>query len=168
MSNEIVTGRSYASSSQQGSWEGKQASMLFDPKSTIKLSHVVSVPSCSALKISTFGLPNEVHLKVHRVFTGGGKIPEGMGCMCVCEDGNTSKVLLSEPLKIDCKEVRIDNCTGVLFLTIPGDYMFEVSDNSALGQFVAFAEEVDCCCLPTGLIIGNNMSSNTMVGTVRS
>ena len=100
MSDEIVTGRRYASTSSKDIGESKQASTLFDPKSSIKLSHVVSVPSCSALKISTFGLPNGVHLKVLRVFTGGGKIPEGMGCLCVCEDGNTSKVLLSEPLQI--------------------------------------------------------------------
>lgn len=167
MSCEIITGRKYqAARSSNG--EDTKSVALFDSKSSKVTSHVVSVAECSALKISTFALPDGKYLKVHRVFTGGGEMPLGAGCGCSCDEGSSSRVLYSEPLKIDCKEVRIDNCTGVLFLTIPGDYMFELSDASVLGQFVSFAEEVDCCCIPSGLVIGNQVPSERIVGTVRS
>ena len=167
MSCEIITGRKYqAARSSNG--EDTKSVALFDSKSSKVTSHVVSVAECSALKITTFALPDGKHLKIHRVYTGGGEMPLGSGCGCSCEDGSSSRVLFSELLKIDCKEVRIDNCTGVLFLTIPGDYMFELSDESVLGQFVAFAEEVDCCCIPSGLVIGNQVPSERIVGTVRS
>lgn len=167
MSCEIVTGKKFQAPRASNGEDAKSVA-LFDNKSARKLSHVVTVAECSALKISTFALPDNVHLKLHRVYTGGGVMPFGTGCLCNCDDGKTSSVLYSEPLKVDCKEVRVDNCTGVLFLTIPGDYMFELSDESVLGQFVAFAEEIDCCCLPSGLVIGNQVPSERVVGTVRS
>lgn len=167
MSCEIVTGRKYQST-RSSNGEDIKSVALFDSKSTKVTSHVVTVAECSALKISTFALPDNKYLKIHRVYTGGGVMPFGTGCLCNCDDGSASSVLFSEPLKIDCKEVRVDNCTGVLFLTIPGDYMFELNDESVLGQFVAFAEEIDCCCLPSGLVIGNQVPSERIVGTVRS
>lgn len=168
MSCEIVTGKKIQSARTSGSREDAPFTALFDSTSTKTLSHIVTVTNCATVKISTFALPDNVHLKVHRVYTGGGVMPFGTGCLCNCDEGTNSQVLFSEPFKIDCKEVRVDNCTSVLFLTVPGDYMFELSDESVLGQFVAFAEEVDCCCLPSGLIIGNQVPSERVVGTVRS
>lgn len=168
MSCEIITGKKIHSAQTGGKSEGVTTTVLFDSTSAKKTSHIVTVAECSAVKISTFALPDNVHLKIHRVYTGGGVMPFSSGCLCGCDDGVASKVLYSEVMKIDCKEVRVDNCTSVLFLTVPGDYMFELSDESMLGQFVAFAEEVDCCCLPSGLVIGNYVPSERVTGTIRS
>ena len=171
MNCEVVTGRKYQSTrtnSQPNDGEAVSSVTLFDSKSSKTTSHIVTVAACSAIKVSTFALPDGKYLSVHRVYTGGGVMPFGTGCLCNCDDGKASTILYSEPLKIDCKEVRVDNCTSVLFLTIPGDYVFELNDKSALGQFVAFAEEVECCCLPSGLVIGNQVPSERVCGTVRS
>lgn len=163
MSN-IVTGQKQYSLKNAEAKEGKSYSVLFDSESVKSVSHFIHLGQGKALKFSTFNLPDGVHLAFHRVLPGGGSMPQGAGCLCDTQDGNTTYALASEPFKIDCKPVVLDNCNGVLFLTIPGVYMLELSDESALGQVLAFAEEVSCSCIPDGLIIGN-AKPDTYVGT---
>lgn len=169
MSNcNIITGKKVHSLSRDRGTGVVNRMVLFDGNSTKTVTHVVTVPECKALKISTFALPANKRLRIHRVFTGGGVMPQGISCMCGNAEGIESSVLLSEPLRIDCKDVFVYGCTGMLFLTTPGDYVFELEDSSLLGQFVALAEEVDCCGLPPSVIIGHQLTSGYIIGTERS
>lgn len=168
MSNcEIVTGKKHFTIGSGKNKEEQISSLLFDNSSTSKVSHFIHIEPCQAFKFSTFNLPDGVYLKFHRVFASGGAMPQGNGCLCDSTEAKAVGAVASEPFKIDCKPVVLDNCNGVLFLTIPGTYMLELSDESVLGQFLAFAEEVDCCCLPSGLIIGNIGSDNQYIGVKR-
>lgn len=146
--------------------EGFDPTALFDQKSTKTTSHFLNIDSCKAMKLSTFGLKDGAYLTLHRVLLGGAVFPQSSGCLCECEDGEPIKVLANEPLKIDCKPVVLDNCNSVLFLSIPGTYVLELNDPTQLGHFLAFAEVVDCCCLPEGLVIGNR-ASERYIGTKR-
>lgn len=156
MSCKIKTGRKEVSVRASRSENGDvEYSYLFDHKSTNTISRPIHIYDCEAKKLSTFNLPDGVKLTVHRVIVGGGVMPQGSGCLCAGEPGQQVKVLMSEPLKIECKPVVLDNCNSVLFLTIPGSYVLELSDESVLGNFLAMEDSVECCCLPDGLIIGN-------------
>lgn len=169
MSNcNIITGKKVHSLSRDRGTGVVNRMVLFDGNSTKTVTHVVTIPECKALKISTFALPANKRLRIHRVFTGGGVMPQGISCMCGNAEGIESSVLLSEPFRIDCKDVFVYGCTGMLFLTTPGDYVFELEDSALLGQFVALAEEVDCCCLPPSVTIGHQLTSGYIIGTERS
>lgn len=138
--------------------------VLFDQRSTMTVSHTVDVAPCEAIQFSTFGLPDGAKLEVHRVFRTGGAMPDGAGCICDYESGSPVSVAASEPLKIDCKPVVLDNCNNVLYLTVAGSYMLKLNSADYLGQFWAFAETMDCCCIPEGLVIGNRKGAG-YVGT---
>lgn len=155
MSCNIVTGRQQASTSGSNVNDDVPSSYLFDAKSTNLISRPIFIDNCQVVKFSTFGLPDNVCLKFHRVFVGGGVPPQSYGCLCSADMGKKASILYSEIFKIDCKEVKLCNCTGVLLLSIPGTYVLELSDKAYLGQFIAMAEYIDCCCLPSGLMIGN-------------
>lgn len=135
----------------------RSSKVLFDKNSTTKFSHFIEVDPCGALQLSAFGLPDNVNLILHRVIVGGGVMPQGSGCICGVDPAKPAKTLFSNPFKIDCKPVVLNNCNTVLFLTVPGTYVVEVSDPSALGKFIAYAEPTECCCLPNGLVIGNTV-----------
>ncbi len=165
MSCEIVTGKKIVSPSITGVVnDNPQHSYLFDYNSTNKISRPIFIDQCQAYKFSTFNLPDGVSLMFHRVIVAGGKMPQGSGCLCAGEPSSRSYLLYSEPFKIDCKQVKLTNCDGALFLTIPGTYVLELSDEKHLGNFIATADKVDCCCLPSGLIIGN-VGPHGYVGT---
>lgn len=136
---------------------------LFDLKSTKLTSYYLHLEACKAIQFSTFGLPDGAYLTLHRVLTTDGRMPQGAGCICDYDNGAGVDVSASEPLKVNCKPVVLDNCNTVLYLAIPGSYMLELNREEYLGQFWAFAEEVDCCCLPDGLVIGNR-SGNSYIG----
>lgn len=154
MTCNITTGRKiYAVGS--GSDKDASTNTLFDQKSTKPISHFIHLEPCQALQLSTFGLPEGAKLTLHRVLPAGGKMPQGSGCICNYDEGSSVIVAASEPLKIACKPVVLDNCNNVLYLTIAGSYMLRLNDERYLGQFWAFAEAMDCCCLPDGLVIGN-------------
>ena len=155
MSCEIVTGKKIVTVTSTVNGEDKPSSLLFDQNSTKRVSHFIHIEPCQAFQIYTFGLPDGAYLTVHRAFVGGGDMPQGSGCLCGVEPGQMVSALATEPFKIDCKPVVVDNCTNVLFLTVPGTYLFELNSDEHLGKFLAFAEAIECCCLPTGLIIGN-------------
>lgn len=151
----IVTGKKVMGVSNSGAAEDRSSSVLFDKASVARLSHVVNVTECKALRLSAFNLGQADSITIHRVLLGGGSMPQGSGCGCTGTSSTPTTILASEVLKIDCKPVKITNCFGVLFLTIPGDYMFELNEEASLGEVLAFAEPVDCCCIPSGLVIGN-------------
>ena len=155
MSCEIVTGKKIVTGNSTVNGQSSPFTVLFDQRSTRRVSHFVNIEPCQAFQISTFGMPDGASLIIHRVFVGGGAMPQGGGCFCGSEAGEMVSALATEPFKIDCKPVVVDNCTNVLFLTVPGPYMFELNSDEHLGKFWAFAEAMECCCLPTGLIIGN-------------
>lgn len=164
MNCEIVTGKAVLVEPKTVS-EDQPRTLLFDYSSTKTVSHRVTVSECKAIRLSTFNLPEGNKLNVHRVFVGGGLMPQGYSCLCDTEEATPASAVMTEPLKIDCKPVFIDSCNSVLFLTIPGIYVLELEgDKSLLGNFLAFAEEVDCCCLPDGLIIGNRLANGSFVG----
>ena len=165
MSNcSIITGKKVHAVSRSSNAEETNRAVLFDSLSTNTVTHVVTVGECKALKISTFALPAGKKILVHRVYLGGGVMPFGSGCACGADDGKSAIVQLSEPLRIRCCDVAIDGCAGMLFLTIPGDYVFELEDKTLLGQFVALAEEVECCCLPESTVIGSPITTGSIVG----
>ena len=165
MSNcSIITGKKVHAVSRSSNAEESNRAVLFDSLSTNAVTHVVTVGECKALKISTFALPAGKKILVHRVYLGGGVMPFGSGCACGVNDGKSAIVQLSEPLRIRCCDVAIDGCAGMLFLTIPGDYVFELEDKTLLGQFVALAEEVECCCLPESTVIGSEIPTGGIVG----
>lgn len=163
MTCNISTGRKiYAVGS--GSDKDLTSNTLFDQKSTKTVSHFIHVAPCQAIQLSTFGLPEGAKLTLNRVLPAGGVMPQGAGCICDHEEGSGVVVAASEPLKIACMPVELTNCNNVLFLTIPGSYMLRLNKEEYLGQFWAFADEVDCCCLPEGLVIGNRKADG-YVGT---
>lgn len=163
MTCSITTGRTiYAVGS--GPKSERSSNVVFNQESTKLVSHLLSVTPCEALQISTFGLPEGAKLTLHRVLPAGGSMPQGSGCICSYDEGSPVNVAASEPLKIDCKPVEIDNCNNVLYLTVAGTYMLQLNSEEFLGQFWAFAESVDCCCLPEGLVIGNRKGAG-YVGT---
>ena len=165
MSNcSIITGKKVHAVSRSSNAEETNRAVLFDSLSTNTVTHVVTVGECKALKISTFALPAGKKILVHRVYLGGGVMPFGSGCACGADEGKSAIVQLSEPLRIRCCDVAIDGCAGMLFLTIPGDYVFELEDKTLLGQFVALAEEVECCCLPESTVIGSEIPTGGIVG----
>lgn len=155
MGCEIVTGKKVIGVSNKGSAEDRSATVLFDRNSTTQISHVVTVGDCKALKLSTFNLKDGQAIELHRVLIGGGVMAQGSGCCCDADPASPADVLASEPFKIDCKPVVLTHCFSVLFLTVPGTYMFKLNDEGMVGNVLAFAESVECCCLPSGLIIGN-------------
>lgn len=138
-----------------GSGKDRDPRALFDQKSTKLVSHVIHVLPCEAIQFSTFGLPSGATLTIHRVLLADGTMPQGYGCICDYDDGSPLVVAASEPLKIDCNPVVLNECNNVVYLTIPGSYMLKLNDESHLGQFWAFAESMECCCLPEKLVIGN-------------
>lgn len=163
MTCSIITGRKiYGVGS--GADKDKTANVLFDQKSTKTVSHFIHIEPCQAIQFLTFGLPEGAKLTLHRVLPIGGSMPQGSGCLCDHDEGSSVTVAASEPLKIDCKPVVIDACNNVLYLTIPGSYMLRLNEERYLGQFWAFAEAMECCCLPEGLVIGNR-GSNKFIGT---
>ena len=165
MSNcSIITGKKVHAVSRSSNAEETNRAVLFDSLSTNTVTHVVTVGECKALKISTFALPAGKKILVYRVYLGGGVMPFGSGCACGADEGKSAIVQLSEPLRINCHDVAIDGCSGMLFLTIPGDYVFELEDKTLLGQFVALAEEVECCCLPQSTVIGSEVITGGIVG----
>lgn len=133
----------------------KVSSALFDNKSTRTVSHFLHVEPCQAIQLSTFGLPDGANLELHRVLPTSGAMPQGAGCICGYDEAESITASASEPLKIGCRAVVLNNCNTVLYLTIPGSYVLKLNDESYLGQFWAFAEAMECCCLPEGLVIGN-------------
>lgn len=169
MSNcNIVTGKKVHAVQRSTGSDATNRIVLFDGQSTKTVTHVVTVAECKALKISTFALPTDKRLRIHRVFTGGGVMPQGISCACGSDEGVEATVLLSEPFRINCQDVFVDGCSGTLFLTVPGDYVLELENADVLGQFVALAEEVDCCCLPPSVTIGHEMSDGYVIGTERT
>ena len=168
MSNcNIVTGKKVHAVSRSSGSDTTNRIVLFDGQSTKTVTHVVTVAECKALKISTFALPADKRLRIHRVFTGGGVMPQGISCACGSDEGVEASVLLSEPFRINCQDVVVDGCYGTLFLTVPGDYVLELEHADVLGQFVALAEEVDCCGLPPSLVIGHQINADRIIGTVQ-
>lgn len=155
MGGDIVTGKKVVAVNSTVNGKDKPSSLLFDQNSTKRVSHFIHIEPCQAIQISTFGLPDFAYLTVHRAFVGGGDMPQSSGCLCGEESGQMASALTTEPFKVDCKPVIVDNCTNVLFLTVPGTYLFELNSDEHLGKFLAFAEAIECCCLPTGLVIGN-------------
>lgn len=163
MTCSVITGRKiYAVGS--GSDKDGASNVLFDQKSTKTVSHFIHVEPCQAIQFSTFGLPDGAKLTLHRVLPAGGQMPQGTGCICDHEEGYGIVVSASEPLKIDCSPVELTNCNNVLYLTIPGSYMLRLNEERYLGQFWAFADAMECCCLPEGLVIGNRKGGG-YVGT---
>lgn len=155
MSCGIVTGTKVMGVSNNGAAEERSSTVLFDKKSTSRLSHVVGISDCKALRLSAFNLGDNDSIKIHRVLLGGGEMAQGSGCCGCLEPVKPSAITASEEFKIDCKPVKLTKCNGVLFLTVPGHYMFELNEEASLGDVIAFAEPVECCCLPSGLVIGN-------------
>lgn len=137
---------------------------LFDQTSTKLVSPFLHLLPCEALQLSTFNLPAGAELAVYRVLLTGGGMPQGSGCICDYEEGSPVSVAASEPFKIDCDPVVLTHCNNVLFLTTPGSYILRLNSEDYLGHFWAFAEVMDCCCLPDGLVIGNR-KGNGYVGT---
>lgn len=163
MTCSVTTGRKiYA----VGSSSDKDVSLntLFDQKSTKTVSHFLHVEPCQALQLSTFGMPDGAVLTLHRVLLAGGSMPQGTGCICDHEEGSMLGVAASEPFMIDCKPVVLDKCNNVLFLTVPGSYVLRLNDEAYLGHFWAFADAMECCCLPDGLVIGNRKGTG-YIGT---
>lgn len=136
---------------------------LFNHLSKNGISHVVSVTDKNPILISSFGLYTGVKIGVHKVLVKGGGYPEGCECGCDCIEGDDPSIRVSEPLQIDCKPVTINECNNVLYLTIPGFYMFRVNEEEHVGKFILLAEPVSQKDLPTGLVIGNRFS-NEFVG----
>lgn len=151
----IVTGTKVLGVSNNGSAEDRSSTVLFDKNTSTRFSHVVSIDDCKALRLSAFNLSADDSITIHRVMLGGGAMAQGSGCCGCLEPASSSNILASEVFQIDCKPVKLTKCNGVLFLTVPGYYMFELNEEAKLGEVLAFAEPVDCCCLPSGLIIGN-------------
>lgn len=162
MTCEISTGRKIVNVSGVGKKLPTKA--LFDQTSTELVSPFIHLPPCEALQLSTFNLPDGAELAVYRVLLMGGEMPQGSGCICDYEEGSPVSVAASEPFKIDCKPVVLTNCNNVLYLTSPGSYILRLNSEDHLGHFWAFAEVMDCCCLPDGLVIGNRTGSG-YVGT---
>lgn len=152
---KIVTGKKYHAVGSSKPSESRMSAVLFDSTSTKTVSHFIHIEPGQVFKFSTFNLPDEAKLTFHRVYTGGGVMPHSSGCLCGAEDSESVKVLASEVFKIDCWPVYLNNCTGVLFLSVPGTYMLELNDPKHLGNFLAFAEEMDAGVIPDGLLIGN-------------
>lgn len=161
---EISTGRKTLAVGKSGG-EETPSSLLFDHKSSSAVSHFINIEPCQVFKFSTFGLPDGVTLTLHRVYLAGGVMPQGTGCICEPDPAKGVQPMATEVFKINCKPVVIDNCNGALFLSVPGTYVLELNDESKLGNFIAMAEEVECCCVPNGLLIGNVGINDTYVGT---
>lgn len=143
---------------------GVPSKALFDQTSTELVSSFLHLLPCEALQLSTFNLPEGAELAVHRVLLVGGEMPQGSGCICGSEEGAPVSVAASEPFRIDCKPVVLTYCNNVLYLTSPGSYVLRLNSEEYLGHFWAFAEAMECCCLPEGLVIGNRIG-NDYVGT---
>lgn len=154
MTDGISTGRKIYNVGS-GVEKDSTAGALFDQKSTKLISHFIHIEPGQAIQLSTYGLPDGANLTIHRVLPTSGEMPQGTGCICDHEDGSSIDVAASEPFKIDCKPVVLDNCNNVLFLTVPGSYMLRLNSEAYLGLFWAFASAMDCECLPDGLVIGN-------------
>lgn len=163
MTCDIVTGRKIVNVGS-GADKDPTYNVLFDQKSVSTVSHYLHLEPCEAIQLTTFGLPDGAELSLHRILLTGGKMPQGSGCICDYEPGSLAGVAISEPVKIDCKPVVLDNCNNVLYLTMAGSYVLQLNSDKYLGQFFAFADAMDCCCLPEGLVIGNR-KGNGYVGT---
>lgn len=162
MTCKIETGRKIVNVGQTAGNVPSRA--LFDQTSTKLVSSFIHLLPCEALQLSTFNLPEGAELAVYRVLLMGGEMPQGSGCICDCEEGSPVSVAASEPFKINCEPVVLTHCNNVLFLTTPGSYTLRLNSDEYLGHFWAFAEAMECCCLPEGLIIGNR-TGNGYVGT---
>lgn len=163
MTCSITTGRKiYAVGS--GSDKDLSTNILFDQKSIKTVSHFLHVEPNQAIQLSTFGLPDGAKLTLYRVLPAGGQMPQGSSCICDHEEGSSATVAASEPLRIGCLPVELTNCNNVLFLTVPGSYMLRLNNEEYLGQFWAFAEAMECSCLPEGLVIGNRKADG-FIGT---
>lgn len=151
----IVTGRSVVSTKYCGNAnQDVPYAYIFDSKSTDVISRPIYIDNCMVYKFQTFNLPEDTKIFFHRVLTGGGLVPTGEGCLCNDETVSKTTVIGNELFKIGCKPVTLDSCNGVLFLSIPGTYMLELSNPAALGQVIVMAEQVDGY-IPPSLIIGN-------------
>lgn len=152
--NGIVTGTRLVSSSISATdREVSPNKYLFDDKSVSRYSYPVMIHDGQVCKLSTFNLPDEVELVLHRVLIAGNNLPSD-GC-CGAFSVQQAMIQASEVFKIGCKPVVLNNCDSVLFLTVPGIYMLEVSNEDAIGNFTAIADIVDSKYLPNALIIGN-------------
>lgn len=129
--------------------------VLFDARSSNTVSHIFHVDPCVPVKICTFGLGEGDALVLHKVHPKAGAMPQGFGCICSAEPGSSVNIELSEPFKIKGEEVRLTNENSAVFLTIPGLFILQMDKEAMLGKVFCTITEVDCCCLPNKLIIGN-------------
>lgn len=151
----IITGTKIVTVNSTVNGEDKPSSLLFDQTSTKTVSHFVHLPPGKVLSLSTFGLPDGAEIQVHKVILGGGKMPQGTGCLCGAEDGESLSAVVTEQLHINCRPVALTNCTTINLLNLPGSYVFVLNDEAHLGKFYMIAEEFECTCLPEALVIGN-------------
>lgn len=152
--NGIVTGTRLVSCGTSSSdREVSPNKYLFDDKSVSRYSYPIMIHDGQVYKLSTFNLPDDVELTLHRILIAGNNLPSD-GC-CGVFSVQQAMIQASEVFKIGCKPVVLNNCDSVLFLTIPGIYMLEVSDEDAIGNFTAIADLVDSKHLPNAMIIGN-------------
>ena len=150
MTCEITTGRKVGNTVQ-----AQDPNVLFNARSSNTVSHIFHVDPCKPVKICTFGLGDEDALELHKVHPKPGVMPQGYGCICSAEPGSTTNIEMSEPFKIDGKVVELTNKNSAEFLTIPGLFVLVMKKETMLGKIFCTITDVECCCLPNKLIIGN-------------
>lgn len=150
MTCEISTGRRVGNRVQ-----AKDPNVLFDARSSNTVSHIFHVDPCAPIKICTFGLGDGEALELHKVHPRPGVMPQGYGCICSAEPGSSVNIEMSEPFKINGETVEITNRDSAVFLTIPGLFVLQMKAPTMLGKVFCTINEVECCCLPNKLIIGN-------------
>lgn len=152
--NGIVTSTRLVSSTTSASdREVSPNNYLFDGKSVNKYSHPIMIHDGQVVKLSTFNLPDDVELKLHRILIAGKYLPSD-GC-CGIFSVQQAMVQASEPFKIGGKQVVLNSSDSVLFLTVPGIYMLEASNQDVIGDFTAIADLVDSKYIPSAMVIGN-------------
>lgn len=150
MTCQITTSRKAGNTVQ-----AQEPNVLFNARSSNTVSHIFHVDSCVPVKICTFGLGAEDALVLHKVHPKAGNMPQGYGCICSAEPGSSVNIEMSEPFKINGETVELTAKNSAVFLTIPGLFILEMKNKSMLGKVFCTITEVECCCLPNKLIIGN-------------
>lgn len=94
---------------------------------------------------------------LHKINLTTPDMPSGDGCCgCILENIDVS-IANSEPVVVCCEMWTLNSCNNLLVLSVPGYYMFELCDESAIGSALIRIEELNieqAALLPRNLIYG--------------
>lgn len=93
---------------------------------------------------------------LHKIDFTTPEMPSGNGCGCILENVDVS-ISNSEPVVVCCEMWTLNACNNVVVLSVPGYYMYELCEESAIGSVLIRIEELSieqASLLPRNLIYG--------------